>query len=510
LAINDWLSRRAALSPDRVALIAEDEGGAEITYAAWNRAANQTARFLAARLGVSKGDRVAVLAHNSPRVLDLWFACGKLGAVFVPLSWRLTAAELAPLLEELAPKALLFGPEHAEAARALAPAAGALAALEDDRGPSLSAREAEDAGPLKPAAVDPEDPWLILYTGGTTGAPKGALLSYRAVAANAANTALGWGLGPEDVAALNAPLFHTGGLNVFTAPLVYAGGASVVCRAFRPEAVFELLSRRGLTLLFGVPTMHLALQEHPRFASADLSRLRLLISGGAPCPLPIFERFWARGVAFRTGYGLTEAGPNNFVLPGDPRAKPGAVGVPLLHVDARLVDAEGRPVPRGEVGELELSGPHLFSGYFRREAETARILAGGWLKTGDLAREDEDGFFSIAGRSKDVIISGGEKIFPAEVESAIAAHPSVAEVALIGVPDPRWGESPRAVIVLRPGAELAPKELAAHCLGKVARYRTPRSVVFAAELPKTSAGKIDKRALAASYGGDFAGAEPLP
>lgn len=498
---HDWLARRALLDPERTALIDTLHSERPITWREWNASANRTARLLQERLGLRQGERLAVLAMNCTEVLDLLFACAKLGAIFQPLNWRLTVPELAGLLADAEPAVLVYGPEfHAqvEAVRAQAPGLRHVVALEDS--PSrraedtlLSARESLSSEPLPPVELEDEAPWVLCYTGGSTGLPKAAMLTYRSITANAANTVVSWGLTAQDSALLNAPLFHTGGLNVFTTPLVYVGGTTVVCRSFQVEQVFDLIHQGTVNLVFGVPTMFIEMQRHPRFEQVDFSRLKLLVSGGAPCPLPVFERFFARGVAFRTGYGLTEAGPNNFALPpGMVRHKPGCVGVPLFHVEARI---EGG----GEEGELLVRGPHLMSGYWRRPEESAKALAGGWLHTGDLARRDEDGCFYIIGRSKDVIISGGENIYPAEVESVLAGHPDIAEVAVIGVPDEKWGEVPRALVVPRPGTALTPESVLAFCQGRLARYKQPRSVRLLDSLPRTSAGKVDRRALSASH-----------
>ncbi len=297
---------------------------------------------------------------------------------------------------------------------------------------------------------------------------------------------------------LNAPLFHTGGLNVFTAPLVHIGGASIVCREFDAQQVFDLLRDYPVTLYFGVPTMFVALQEHPRWQEATFSRLRLLISGGAPCPLPVCERFWERGVPFKSGYGLTEAGPNTFWLPDEwVRRKPGAVGFPLFHVGVRVADPSGQECAPGEVGELLVRGPHVCAGYWQQPQATAEAIRDGWLHTGDLARRDEEGCYTIVGRLKEMIISGGENIYPAEVESVLAAHPAVAEVALVGVPDARWGEVGVAFVVAR--APLAEEELLAFARERLARYKVPRHVLLRDALPRTGAGKVDKRALAAAH-----------
>jgi fatty-acyl-CoA synthase len=512
--INDWLARRAALTPSTVALVDTLNGGRRITYAAWNRAADQTARALHEKLGVQKGDRVALLAMNCVEYLNLWFACGKLGAVLQALNWRLTPAELTALIDDATPQAFLFGEEF----KAQAQAIQARAAHAPGRTLSLAAFKdilAEvSSDPFPAAEVTWEDPWVICYTGGTTGLPKGALLTYRSITANSVNTVMSWGLTPDDVAILNAPLFHAGGLSVFTGPLVHIGGASIVCRAFDADQVFDLVRDAGVTLFFGVPTMFVALQQHPRWREADFSKLKLVISGGAPCPAPVFEAFWERDVDFKTGYGLTEAGPNTFWLPAeDVRRKPGAVGYPLFHVDVKITSEAGADLGPNEVGELLIRGPHVFGGYFKRPEETAKVLENGWLRTGDLAVRDEDGCYSIVGRLKDVIISGGENIYPAEVESVLAAHPAIAEVAVIGVPDAKWGEVGFAVAALKPGASLSLEELIEFCRSRLGRFKIPKGLRCVEALPKTGAGKIDKKllvkqVLSASQESPFTCSEP--
>lgn len=507
MVIGDWLARRAVLSPDAVALIDATTGNEPITYRAWNEAANRTAHLLHDRCDVRQGDRVAVLAGNSPAVLDLWFACGKLGAVMQPLNWRLTAHELAALLADATPNVLCYDAGFAAVVAtlreggALPPHVLALDDASDAADLLLAERDTFPATSPDLPELSLDSPWVICYTGGTTGLPKGAILTHGNIAWNAVNTITSWELCSTDVAILNTPLFHTGGLNVFTAPLVLAGGTSIVCRGFDPAQVYDLIEHSGVSVLFGVPTMFSALQSHDRWDNADFSHLKLVISGGAPCPMPIFERFWERGVDFKTGYGLTEAGPNTFWLPAaQVRSKPGAVGYPLMFVDIRVVGDNGQPCPPGEIGELHIRGPHVFAGYWNRPDDTAHAVVDGWLHTGDLARRDEDGCTWIVGRSKDVIISGGENIYPAEVESVLAFHPSVAEAALIGLPDPYWGEAGCAVLVLRPGATLDNDDLLAFAGSRLARYKLPKRIEVTDELPRTGAGKIDKQVLQKKYG----------
>jgi fatty-acyl-CoA synthase len=293
-------------------------------------------------------------------------------------------------------------------------------------------------------------------------------------------------------------------LNVFTLPLILAGGTSIVCRTFDVEQVFDLIEQGEVTIFFGVPTMFTMMQQHRRWKSADFSHLKLIISGGAPCPLPVFEKFWARGVDFKTGYGLTEAGPNTFWLPtADVRRKPGSVGFPLMFVEVKVVNEEGTECGPNESGELIIHGPHMCAGYWRYPEASKQAIhptpadpsGRSWLHTGDLAVYDEEGYFKIIGRLKDMFISGGENVYPAEIESVLHAHPAVAEAAVIAVADEKWGEVGQAVVVLGPGKEMAAEELLAFCRSRLAGYKVPRSVRFVSEMPKTGAGKIDKKLL---------------
>lgn len=498
----DWLAKRARLSPNRVALI-DAATGRRISYAEWNARANRAAHALQA-LGLRKGDLLAILSTNRLEYLDLLFACQKVGVILQALNFRLAVPELQALLQDIPPRALIYSGDLMEKAAALEEAVPVTIALDEPvRGAHHRWRDLQDRAsdrPVDPAPLALDDPWVLCYTGGTTGLPKAAILTHGTITWNAVNTVTSWGLRPDDVAILNAPLFHTGGLNVFTTPLVYIGGASILCSAFDPDQVFDLLEREQVTLFFGVPTMFIRLQQHSRWGQADFSRCRIVISGGAPCPMPVFERFFEKGVPFKTGYGLTEAGPNNFWLPDEKtRRKPGSVGSPLFHVEVRVVH-DGCDVAPGEVGELWIRGPHVIPGYWNRPEETARTIVEGWLRTGDLALFDEEGDFYIVGRIKDVIISGGENIYPAEVESVMLGHPDVAEAALIGVPDPEWGEVGRAIVARRPWSALTEAELLAYLRARLASYKVPKSVVFVEELPKTGAGKIDRIALRGQYG----------
>ncbi|HEY3367403.1 MAG TPA: long-chain fatty acid--CoA ligase [Symbiobacteriaceae bacterium] len=499
MRFGDWLGRRALYTPHKEALVvmpgaqlfgAGLPGAAplRLTYEQWNRRANRMANFLRAR-GVGKGDRVSVLAQNCVEMLDLLFACGKLGAIYVPYNWRLTPAELGPLLADSNPRLFLYGPQFTETADAVSAFVEpvALAGVDLSQFPETTP---------PPAAVELEDPWMILYTGGTTGRAKGAVLSHRQINWNAWNTIAGWGLSPDDRVPILTPFFHTGGLNVFTTPLVQLGGTSILMGPFDPGQVLDAIAAEQLTIVFMVPTMFQMMMEHPQFAAADFSRVRFFISGGAACPRPVYEAYWAKGAVFKSGYGMTEVGPNCFVLPDhEIKRKAGSVGFPLFHVTMRVMAGDDRPCASGEVGELQIYGPHLCSGYWQNPGASREANPDGWFRTGDLAYHDDEGFYYIVDRKKDMFISGGENVYPVEVEAAIYRHPAVAECAVVGMPDPRWGEVGKAFVALKLGARLDEAELIGHCRTQLARYKVPKLVEFRESLPKSAAGKILKREL---------------
>jgi fatty-acyl-CoA synthase len=504
----DWLARRAMLTPDQTALI-EASTGQHISYGEWNQRANRVANALATS-GLRKGDRVAVLATNNLEYLDILFACQKNGLVLQALNWRLASAELERLAQNAMPRILFYTSEFAEKARNIAGNSGISidtvvvigegGELRDTRWDDWLASATSAPPPAVPLSMD--DPWILCYTGGTTGLPKAAILTHGTVTWNAINTNMSWGLTANDMTILNLPLFHTGGLNVFTTPLVHVGGCSLVCRGFDVDQLFNLIEQYPVTVFVGVPTMLIMMQKHPRWQGANFSRLRTVFSGGASCPMPVIERFFAKGVCFKTGYGLTEAGPNTFCLPdADAERKAGSVGFPLFHIDIAIVNEQGQPCKPEEVGELRIRGPHVVPGYWNNPGATSQSIVEGWLHTGDLARRDTEGYTYVVGRIKDMIISGGENIYPAEVESVMLGHPAVAEAALIGMPDEKWGEVGRAIVVIRADHQINAEDLLAYMHEHLASYKIPRSVVFVNSLPKTGAGKIDKKILEQKFAG---------
>lgn len=490
LATALWLERQAELNRTKTAVVLP-ETRSRVSYAELVEGAARVAGGLR-RLGVGPGDRVAVLALNGLPVLELLFACGRLGSVFVPLNYRLTEPELRWIVASAEPTLLCYEEAFGSAARAVARDAGVrLIALEPSTTDAVEYASLRAAEPIPGEQVSPETPWCVLYTGGTTGRPKGAVLTHGSILWNALNTVLSWGLHPDDVAPIFTPLFHTGGLNVFALPLLLAGGTIVVPRRFDPGLALALLVQERVTLLFLVPTMFQMLADVPGFAEADLSSIRWAISGGAPCPDRLWDIYRSKVRVFKQGYGLTEVGPNNFATPDDwAERKRGSVGRPTLFVRCRVVDLAGRDVGVGEVGELLLAGPMVCAGYWRNPEDTARALDGEWFRTGDLVRYDEDGYFYVVDRKQDLIISGGENVYPAEVEEALYAHPDVVEAAVVGQPDAHWGEAVVAVVVLKPGATTTKAELAEHCRARLARYKVPKRFEVREALSKSAAGKI--------------------
>lgn len=502
----DLLSARARLTPHREALT-ELETGSRYTYAELNARANRAANLMQS-LGVQYGDRVAILAQNSVIYLDLFYGLAKIGAIFTPLNWRLVARELAYIVNDCTPKVLLCGPEYVDILSAMRPEInvphyisiegakidGALV-YEDYR------TTASDSEPTRPEALTSETPYCILYTSGTTGRPKGAVIPHRQILFNAINTVISWGLTEKDVSPIFTPLFHAGGLFAFMTPILYVGGRIVLARSFDADETLRVILREQCTVILGVPTLFQLWHNSPVYPQADFSHVHFFISGGAPCP-PALINQWRedKGVVFRQGYGLTEVGANCFSMTDDESVpKTGSVGKPIFHSHMRLVDDHGVDVPVGQPGELLIAGPHVCLGYWNRPDATAEALIDGWFHTGDIARQDEDGFFYIMGRAKDMIISGGENIYAAEVEAVFREHECVADAALIGQPDEKWGEVGLMVVLLKPGKSATADDLKAFCETRLARYKIPKQVIFSDSLPYSPYGKVIKAELRKRY-----------
>ena len=487
----DITAKRAALTPNRVAF--EDAlTGRTMTYAELDDRASRAAAVLAG-LGVGREDRVVILCRNRIEFFEIMFACGKLGAILAPLNWRSPAAELSVLLADCTPKVLAYGAEDAGCALELARDGLALMAL-DDQYEQLVA----EAAPLRTDTRWPgEAIWSLSYTSGTTGAPKGVIQTYQMAAVNAFHVAQAFGVNGEATTLNFLPLFHTAGIQLVTLPTLIAGGAVIVMPGFDEARALKLMPR--LDVFFGVPAVYQQLALHPDFESADLSRVRAWGCGGAPLSDVLVERFAAKGVRVCNGYGMTETGPTAFVAaPEDALTKIGSVGKPQMLLDVRIVDANGEDVPEGESGEIWMRGAGLTPGYWQRPEETAKAFTpDGWLRSGDIGRRDADGCYYVAGRIKEMYISGGENVYPAEVENVLARHPAVLESAVIGVADEKWGEVGHAFVMLRPGAQpISANEVIQFCRSHLAGYKTPRHVTIVDEFPRTAAGKIRKHLLA--------------
>jgi fatty-acyl-CoA synthase len=496
--VGDYLRRRCVYTPDATALIDVGvEPPQRWSYAELEQRATTLATWLRAE-GVEYGDRVALLALDGVAHYDAFFACSKLGAIHVPLNWRLAPRELEAQLAIVRPSLLLY-----DSGDPIDPLVAALGGTGEPRLVPLA--EAAGAAPASAAPVTCErltehDTACLLFTGGTTGTPKAAQVSHRQIVWNTFSARLA-DVREDDVFLNIFPLFHAGGLFAFSVPLLILGGTVIQSRRFDAAQVLQLIDRERVTIFGGVPTVFQALAAAREWANASLETLRYCLSGGAPMPVPLIERYRSdKGIVFRQGFGMTEFGPDVFSLAAEhATTKAGSIGTPNYFVDARVVDpATGSPAPAGAVGELMLRGPAATTGYYGNGAATAALFdADGWMHTGDMARIDEDGFFYIVDRLKDMYISGGENVYPAEVETALYEHPAVALCAVVGVPDEKWGEVGCAFVMLRDGHVADERELIAHLDARLARYKVPRRVVLRESLPVSGAGKILKRELRA-------------
>ncbi|NUP02209.1 MAG: long-chain fatty acid--CoA ligase [Nonomuraea sp.] len=486
--LGSWPARRARMTPGRVAL---SHAGLHRTYGELRERTDRLAHALAG-LDVGRGDRVAYLGANHPSLVETFFAAGLLGAVFVPLNARLTPPELRFILDDAGARVVVLGAGR--------------------DGDGLPGRHiGQDAYEELIAAASPEpldepvrqdDVCLIMYTSGTTGRPKGAMLTHANLIWNAVNLLVDVPLAHDEVTLVSAPLFHIAALAQTLVPTVLKGGRALLEPSFDVGRTFDLIESERVTVMFGVPSMFTALAQSPRWATADLSSLRHLLCGGAPVPAPLVRTYQGRGLSFLQGYGMTETAPGALFLgAGHPDAEADSAGVPCFFSDVRLVAPDGSPAAPGEPGEVYVQGPNVMPGYWRRPEETAKVLsADGWFRSGDIGVADEDGYVRISDRISDMFISGGENVYPAEIESVLYAHPAVAECAVIGVPDEKWGETGKALVVLRPGMTAEPEELLAHLDGRLARFKIPKYLEFVPELPKNAAGKLLKSPLRKLYG----------
>lgn len=510
----DVLGERARLSPDKLALVSVSTGH-RLTYRELDARASRCARAWREVCGLSDGDRVAILSANRVEFVEAFFAAAKAQITLVPLNTKLTPRELEIILKDSGARGLMYGADTIETVRQLARrlTIDHLIALDDAACEPGSASYADlcrrtTADPLVSASTYSERLQCLLYTSGTTGKPKGVMIPQRMIGWNAVNTVSSWQLRSDDVSPIFTPLYHAGGLAVFLTPIFAVGGTIVLHSRFDVAEIWQRIERDRCTVVLGVPTIFKMLIEAPQ--TGDTSCIRWFISGGAPLPIHLIQAFRERGIVLRQGYGLTEVGVNCFALAdADAWRKPGTIGKPMMFTEARVVGAGGLSVPAGAVGELCLRGPHVSSGYWNDSTATRAAYDGeGYFHTGDLAKVDDEGFYYIAGRIKDMFISGGVNVYPAEIEAELSLHPQVGDVAVLGVPDPTWGEVGVAFVVLRDGARKP--DLTAFLSERLAKYKVPKEIVFVDSLPRTPYGKVVKGELRERYSQRTNGAGPDP
>ena len=504
LVLGEVLARNARREPHRTAVVF---GDSSLTFAELDSRVNRLANALAER-GVGHGDKVAVLMYNRLEVVESFFACQKLGACPVPVNFRLAPSELAYILEDSDSVAVLTDDQLTSLALESTADVAAVRFVATTGEPAGGAESYEEllasGAPEDPAAVvDEDDLAFLMYTSGTTGRPKGAMLTHQNLLSNTINWILEMEARPGDTWLSGLPLFHIGGVNGLL-PFIYLAGTCIITPStnFDPEESLRLLEKHEPDMCYFVPTQWQQICELPRATEIDTSNLRRALWGASQAPPSTLELLVATfpTVGIVNAFGQTEMSSNTcFLKAGDAVRKMGSVGLPAVNVEVRIVDEEGRDVSQGEVGEIVYRGPTVMKGYYKKDEATADAFRGGWFHSGDLVRQDDEGFIYVVDRVKDMIISGGENIYPAEVERAVERHPSVREVAVIGVPHPRWVESPVAVVVADGNEHPEQEEVLDFLKADLASYKKPRAVVYVDELPRNASGKILKRELRDSY-----------
>ncbi len=491
----DWAAKWADYSPPRVAF-KEYESGRILRFAELDRLGNRLAHLLQRNYGLQKGDRIAMLAENCLEYLILFAAAQKTGCVLAPINYRLAGAEIDYLLSNAQPKVLITEDKFAEKISglpALADIPNQLALTELASFCDKQQHLAEDRY-QSTVAIEEDDPIFILYTSGTTGFPKGALYTHKMLFWNSINTALSLIVNTESRAVNCLPPFHTGGWNVLTTPFFHHGGYSCLTKSFDPAQILDILEKEQVTIFMGVPTMLKMIAELPEFKTTDLGSLHYAIVGGEPMPIPLIEQWHAKGVSIRQGFGMTEVGPNLTSLhQRDAVRKIGSIGRPNYYVETKIVDETGEECPVGVAGELLLRGPMVTPGYWQNEEATEKAFCGDWYRSGDMVRQDEEGYLFVVDRIKNMYISGGENVYPAEVERVLLEHAAVSEAAVIGMPDEKWGEAGCAFIVQAIAVEA--DTLLAHCRERLAKFKVPKSILFVDSLPKNDTGKINRQQL---------------
>lgn len=497
MTLGDWIGKWGLISPAKNAIIFE---GMEWSYRALNERANHLGNLLM-DLGIQKGDRAAVLLYNCPQYIETYTALAKVGAIIVPLNFRLAKSELSSIVNDSRSETLIFGEDFDEKVRAIRPdipVKGENYICVGEKAPSWSI-DYEKAlidyptnEPEVKGEVNPEDPQMIMYTSGTTGVSRGALLSHRKTFFNALNANVYYGLTSEDIMLVTRALFNSGGSLVECFPMLYKGGTVILQRRFNAKTVLEAIEKYRVTILEAAATMYRMILDECDISQYDLSSLKICYTGGERIPLSLLKEYQKRNITISQIFGLTETSTVTWLGKEDAVRKMGSVGRPVLHGDMRIVGERGEDIRPGEVGEIIVRGPIIMEGYWNKPGLTEETIRNGWLYTGDLATIDEEGFVYIMDRKKDMFISGGMNVYPAEIEKVYLEHPKVNDVAVVGIPDQKWGEVGKAFIVLKEGHAMAEGEAIDFCRGKIAKYKIPKSIQFVEKLPKTAGGKIRK------------------
>jgi fatty-acyl-CoA synthase len=494
---NDWSRKWAGYNPDKVA-VAEFETGRQLTYAQLNKLGNGFSSYFTQVLELKKGDRIAILAENCLEYIGLLAVAQKTGLILVPLNYRLTSREIDFLISDSEPALIITEDKFFEKIQETSAFKTVKHHLNlvDLQSKTVELLNSKDIAPFNGETITHQDAALIIYTSGTTAFPKGSVYTHGMMFWNSINTQLRLDITSADRSVNVAPPFHTGNWNVLLTPFLHHGAYTLIMKSFDADKVLEVLERDDLTIFWAVPTMLKMMADSPQFDIIDFSKIRYFIVGGEAMPVPLIEKWHKKGVPIRQGYGLTEVGPNVTSLNHqDAIRKAGSIGKPNFYCSARLVDEQGNDVEINQLGELVLSGPNVTPGYWKNSEATASTIIDGWFHTGDIMRRDDEGFLFVVDRIKNMYISGAENVYPAEIEYLLRSHPAIDSVAIIGVPDEKWGESGMAFIVIKPGHQLNEKEVISFCEDKLARFKIPKHIRFLGELPKNDAGKIDRKKL---------------
>ena len=490
--LSDLIARNAAFTPDKAALRFE---GGSLSYAQFDARIAQTARALKSECGVTRGDRVAILSLNRPDYLVLLYACARLGAMLVPMNFRLAVAEQMFILADAAVKVLFVEQAFADVIAPLheqlpeAKIVGLDFAPENGLGFDALLKRADGDG--HNPHVDLQAPLLIVYTSGTTGRPKGAVLRQEALLWNGVMSQHMHGLTSDDHVLTVLPFFHVGGLNIQTTPALHHGATVTIHARFAPDTTLQAFAEDRPTLTVLVPATILAVTSHPAWTTTDLSSLKAISTGSQIVPQDLIDRITARGVPVLQVYGSTETCPIAvYTRFGGDLARDGSTGLPGLWCEAKVIDDDGHELPIGSAGEIVVRGPNVFFEYWGNADATREALHDGWFRTGDIATRDADGYFFVQDRKKNMIISGGENIYAAEIERVLLEHPDVADCGVVGRPDPKWDEVPVAYVICREGAAPRADVLTAHVQAQLARFKVPRDFIFVTELPRTALGKV--------------------